>query len=413
MACCTRTNLRLALTIFALAFTVRLAIMLITRPHEQPLRTEIHRLAHLIASGNGYANPYKTTTGPTAHYTPGCPFLLAGVYRVFGTGIPAEAATNILNIAAASLVYALLPLVSVYLGLPRAAGILAAITGAVVPVYLLNEFRMINAVFGALTMVALALMTAHLWRSGRELSARLGALFGAAWGVALLISPNLLTLGLAWFAIAAYAYRRRMIRFTIAFALAAFAIMLPWAVRNALVLGSPIFLRSNFGLELQIANNDLAGATYAANTQSFRRYHPFVNTQESEMVRSLGEVPYMRHKMEQATQWIRNHPRRFASLTGSRISQFWLPKTYRLIQTAVLCALTLAAVAGLGLAWKRHRPSFWILGSVWLAYPLVYYLVQLDNPYRYPMYWSVLLLAAYAGVEALQRWSTWVDARRS
>jgi len=405
-------DLRLAMMLFALAFTVRLAIMLVTRPYEQPLRTEIHRLALSMADGKGYGNPWATPTGPTAVYSPGCPFVLAGVYRIFGTGIAAEAATYVLDILAVSLVCALLPLVSVYLGLPKSAGVLAAIGGALIPVYLLNEFRSITAVSGALCMVCLTLMTAYVWKSGRALTGRLGALFGAAWGIALLISPNLLTLGFAWFVIAACVYRRRMIRFTLVFALTAFTIMLPWVLRNAVVLGSPIFLRSNFGLELQVANNDLAGPSYAANSVSFARCHPFVNPEESARVHTLGEAAYMRQKLDQAVEWIQCRPGRFASLTGIRMVGFWLPKTYRFIQTFILCALTLAAAAGLALAWKRHRPALWILGSVWFAYPLVYYFVQLDNPYRYPMYWTVLLLAAYACIEAIRRWTTWADAER-
>jgi len=412
MSSCKHPNLLLALMIFALAFTVRLAIMLVARPYEQPLRTEIHRLAVSIASGKGYGNPWATPTGPTAVYSPGCPFVLAGVYRVFGNGIAAEGTAYVLNILAVSLICALLPVVSGYLGLPKTAGVLAGTAGALIPVYLLNEFRSITAVSGALCMVFVTLMTAYVWKSGRALTGRLGGLFGAAWGIALLVSPNLLTLCFAWLLIAAYVYRRRMIRFTLTFALAAFTIMLPWALRNAFVRGSPIFLRSNFGLELQIANNDLAGPSYAANSVSFARYHPFVNPEESARVHDLGEAAYMRQKLDQAVEWIQRHPSRFASLTGIQICQFWLPKTYRFFQTVILFALTLAAAAGLALAWKQHRPAFWVLGSVWFAYPLVYYVVQLDNPYRYPMYWTVLLLAAYTSTEAIRRWTTWFDVER-
>ncbi len=323
------------------------------------------------------------------------------MYRVFGTGTAAEIATYVIDLAAASATYALLPFVCVFLGLPKRAGILAAIVGGVVPVYLLNEFRSTTAVFGSLSLELLCLITACIWNTRRRLSARLGALCGAALGLALLISPNLLTTALAWLAVGAYFYRQGMIRFTAALFAIACAVMLPWAIRNQVVLGSPVFLRSNFGLELQIANNDFAGVSYAENSRSFARYQPFVNSEESEKVRRLGEAGYMRQKLAQALGWIAGHPRRFASLTGTRMFRFWMPQTYRAAQTAVLWTLTLWAFIGLRFTWHRQRPAFWILGSILLAYPAVYYFVQLDNPYRYPMYWSLLLLAAYGSTEAI------------
>jgi hypothetical protein len=408
------SNFRIALLIFLLAFVVRLGIMLASRPYKQLFRTEIHHIAISITNGTGYGNPYLTPTGPTAHYSPGCPLIVAAVYRIFGTGEAAEVASYTLNIAGVSSVYAFLPLVCVCLGLPRGAGILAAIVGAIVPVYPLNEFRSISAVSGAFCLELLTLMTAYAWSSGRTLTGGLGALFGSAWGIALLISPNLLLVGLSWLAVAACRYRLAMARFAIVFVTVIGAVMLPWAIRNALVLGSPIFLRSNLGLELQIANNDLATPALKDNAESFASYHPFVNRSESESVHRLGELVYMRQKMDQATGWIDHHPLPFVALTGARIFLFWLPRTYKLGQSIVVWTLTLVGFAGLVFAWKRQRAAFWILGSIWFAYPFMYYLVQLNNPYRYPMHWSVLLLAAYGCISSAEvlGWSSQHDVSR-
>lgn len=177
-----RPTFRLALALFLLAFFTRLGILLILRPYEQPLRVEIHRLAYSIASGNGYGNPYATPTGPTALYSPGVPFILAALYRSFGTGTPAEAATQVLDIAVVSLVYALLPFIAYYIGMPSSAGVLAAVAGTVVPVYLLNEFRSTTAVFNAVCLELLCLLTAYAWRSRLRPTPGLGVVFGAAWG---------------------------------------------------------------------------------------------------------------------------------------------------------------------------------------------------------------------------------------
>jgi hypothetical protein len=389
------SNTHIAFGVFVIAFLVRLGIMLVLRPYNQPLRAEIHHLAYSIASGQGYENPYATPTGPTAHYTPGCPLILAGIYHLFGTGKLAEAITYVIDIAAASFSFALLPILSTWLGFPRRVGLAAGIAGAVFPVYLLNEYRSITAVVAALCLVALAVMTAWAWKSQQELTGGLGALFGLAWGVAVLFCPNLLLVGILWLVAAVIHYRAKAVVFSVVALAVALAILCPWAIRNQIVLGSPIFSRSNLGLELWISNNDVSAASYADNGESQRRYHPFLNPLESDQVRRLGEATYMHQKLAASTAWIEEHPRRFATLTENRIFLFWFPITYRVGQTIVLWGLSAAGLVGLAFAWVRQRTALWILGSIWLAYPLVYYLVQLDNPYRYPIYWSVLLLAVY------------------
>ena len=391
-------SLKIAIAIFLVAFSVRAALMLKLRPYDQTLRVEIQHLAYSIASGAGYANPYPTPTGPTALYSPGDPLILAGIYRAFGYGSAGEAVSCTLNIAAASTVFALIPLLAVLLGLPHRAGVIAAFAGAALPVYLLNEFHSTSATFGALCLISLTLMTAWAWNRGYPLSGRLGAMFGLAWGIALLISPNLLLVGLVWLMAAIYHYKASAMKFSLATLAVSLAVLAPWAIRNEVVLGSPIFSRSNFGLELWIANNDVAAANYGDNDESHNRYQPFINASEAVQLSKMGEAGYMHQRLNWATAWIEQHPQHFAALTADRFFHFWFPITYRPIQTAVVGLLSFAGIVGLVFAFVRRASAFFILGSVWLAYPLVYYLVQLDNPYRYPMYWSILLLASYGCV---------------
>src|SRR5215467_14969101 len=46
---------------------------------------EMGRIAAAIASGQGFSNPMHDPTGPTAWEPPLTPFLVAGVFRLFGT----------------------------------------------------------------------------------------------------------------------------------------------------------------------------------------------------------------------------------------------------------------------------------------------------------------------------------------
>ena len=49
------------------------------------------RIGRSIALGQGFANPYGDSTGPTAWEPPLYPFLIGGVFRVFGIYSPASA----------------------------------------------------------------------------------------------------------------------------------------------------------------------------------------------------------------------------------------------------------------------------------------------------------------------------------
>src|SRR5581483_8665048 len=45
---------------------------------------EMGRIAASLASGHGFGNPFGAVTGPTAWEPPLYPFLMAGVFRIFG-----------------------------------------------------------------------------------------------------------------------------------------------------------------------------------------------------------------------------------------------------------------------------------------------------------------------------------------
>src|SRR5437899_12505864 len=46
---------------------------------------ETGRVARAIAAGEGFSSPLNVNTGPTAWFTPVYPYLLAAVFKLFGT----------------------------------------------------------------------------------------------------------------------------------------------------------------------------------------------------------------------------------------------------------------------------------------------------------------------------------------
>ena len=50
-----------------------------------PFQTETGHIAYSIASGKGFSSPFQRDTGPTAWLAPVYPYLLAGIFKLFGT----------------------------------------------------------------------------------------------------------------------------------------------------------------------------------------------------------------------------------------------------------------------------------------------------------------------------------------
>jgi hypothetical protein len=175
-----------------------------------------------------------------------------------------------------------------------------------------------------------------------------------------------------------------------------FALMTPWAIRNYKALGALIWTRSDFGLELQVSNNDLMTPDAEVNVglPDFALFHPTAGMAELARVRSVGEVAYGRSKERQALTWIASHRQRFLVLTLERFRLFWLPNMKRPWQAALEAILTLLAFGGLvRLCWKKSR-IVWVLIPVLVCYPAIYYIIQASGRYRFPLEPLLFLLAA-------------------
>jgi hypothetical protein len=204
----------------------------------------------------------------------------------------------------------------------------------------------------------------------------------------------------AWSIASAVRYRRqlrRVLTFLAISTVCAFSVLTPWAIRNYLSLGSLIWTRSNFGLELQVSNNDLLTADLERNLgmPAFAQLHPFMSASERTKVRAAGEVSYQRSKRREAFAWIASHKQRFMLLSAERFRLFWLPRMRQTWQTMLEDALTVLGLSGLALLFWKREASAWVPGAVLIAYPAVYYAIQVSPRYRFPMECILFLLAAH------------------
>ncbi len=390
------TRRQIGTLIFALSWTVRIALVLFTGAHRQPVNpVEMVLVAESLAADEGFSNPYGCKTGPTAHLAPVYPFVVSLIYRLFPPGSSRQLATFMLSTTFASLAYALLPWLAIRLGLSQRIGSVAGLAGAAVPLFFWVEVtsEWEAALSALLLVVALGEFADLSWK----LSVRRAVATGVVGGVALLTAPTLLLLFVALFLALLWHGRRHvtaMLRPAVALWLPVVLLILPWTIRNYQVFNHFILLRGNAGLQLHMSFNPLARATFDEGVASGAFLdHPHSTPQACREFARFGEVAMNQAYRQQALEWIRANPGRSGQLILERFVAFWRMAVPSPAKTVVSELITLFALLGLWLCLKRYRFAGLLLGIVLLTYPLIYYINFFEPRYRYPIHPICLLLA--------------------
>ncbi len=384
------------LLIFSLAAAVRFAILVTLPRSELTVVGEAESIARTLATQGRFADPFGVPTGASAHTPPFYPFLLSLVYRALGIGIAAEWVRCALGILAYSILYGLLPRISVLFGLSGGAGVVAGVGMAILPLRKSGEVsRTWEDPYAAIALAFLIIWTLRLKRQEAP-SWRLAALYGIAWGALFHIAatPVVTFGGLAAYLLFSSPDRWRTARWLSIAIVLSMLMAVPWAVRNRRELGAWMFMRDNLGLALYSSNSDGAQPTVLLN---FRFHHfqgyPSLSRQDLERVLQLGELGYNREQLALAKAWIVAHPGRFAALTVMRAGQMWFG-VFEEPRWLALCIAVSAVLGLLGLGALWHASKFdqaVVIGILWLTYPSVYFLFQYANRYRGVFDWSIAL----------------------
>jgi 4-amino-4-deoxy-L-arabinose transferase-like glycosyltransferase len=381
-----------SLCLFAIAFLLRAGLVLTLKSYCVVEHSEPVRVAESLARTNAFSNPFAGKTGPTAHLSPGHPFLLSLIYRSFGFGSRAELVKELLSSAISSLQYAMLPLVAVAFGAPASAGLLAGAFGAVLPLFFWIETKGTWEQPEAMVLLFAALSLSSVL--ARRLNIRWSLASGVAWGVAFLFMPSFVTVFAGLLALWLWSTRGRCWKLAVIASLFAMLVVAPWIWRNYRTFGSVFWLRDNFGLEFHVSNMDGSSPRIEENLSGAPfRSHPSANPEESTKLAFLGESAYFRLRFEAGRDWVRAHPAQFLHLTAERIWFFWFPRLNHWLKTWLAGALSILGILGLFRMIRAGLLGAKLLGVVWILYPLPYYFVQVDPRYRYPVHATALLLA--------------------
>jgi 4-amino-4-deoxy-L-arabinose transferase-like glycosyltransferase len=392
---------RAGVIIFLVSLAIRVAFIWHT-----PLDLAIAEPKHValaLLQHNGFANPFKCPTGPTAHCNPFLPVLIAGLYFVFGAGNPGELARCLVCAAVLSFSYALLPWFARRLRLPASIGAIAGLACALFPFMRTSE----TVSFSDEPFVALALLalTAYCFSllNKKSLSWTDGVCYGVAWGAAFYVSPSLLPVWigtlLLLFLTSSSPARSRTAAILGLSLVAALLVVTPWTLRNYRVLHTVIFMRSNLGLELSLANSDGARPSLKQNLFLADHHvanHPLTSDVECLAVQQLGEGQYNRRKLRAAFHWIEEHRSTFVKLTATRIFYFWAGDPLDYTTAIPNTVLSLAGLIGCLLLVRQHPYAGLLIACALVFYPLIYYLTQSTPRYTLPIHPLVALCAAYA-----------------
>ncbi|MDE3136721.1 MAG: glycosyltransferase family 39 protein [Acidobacteriota bacterium] len=374
-----------------------------------PFGYETGRIAASIATGHGYGNPLFFQTGPTAWMTPGYPYLLAGVFKLFGVYTTASA----LVILALQALFAALTCIPIFLIARRWFGNAAAQWSvwiwALFPygVFLASDFVWENCLT-ALLLTTLVWLTLDMDRR-RSLWAWTG--YGLLWGATALVNPSVLTvlpLAAGW-----ALWRKRRDGFAwrapaLAMLAVVLAVLAPWEIRNYRTFHQWVPLRDNFWLEVWVDNNGDTSLRWAGQN------HPSGSAAELNQYDTLGEMRYMAYKREQALGFIEAHPAEYLLLCFRRFVFTWTgywnfepvyvsENPYDGYNILLVAPLTMLLAIGLTQAIRRRLEGAGLLGSILAIYPVVYYLTAADMRYRHVVDPMILIGAAFGILAVRER----------
>ena len=394
--------------IVLLALALRLGIIVIG--HTYKFKTlddnfsfgwEMGRIGRALATGQGFSNPFNEPTGPTAWEPPLYPFLIAGVFRLFGVYTYASA----LVLLTINSIFSALTCLPIFLIARRCCNETVAIWTAWLWALLPNvtywctrwvwETSLAALLLALLFWLALVMEEREGWQ--------LWFGFGLLWGIAGLTNTSLLAFlpasGLyVWSRRAKL--RKRSFAGAVLASLVFIACVTPWLIRNHNTFGRWIFIRSNFGAELRIGNGMNSDGTW----QEY--LHPTQNVYEMRRFRQLGELGYVNVRRQEAIAWIRQNPGKFLFVSFKRFVYYWsgAPKLSVFpppeVKNSLFLASSLLAVFGLWLMLRKRRPGAWLFLWLILAYPAIYYVVFPHPRYRHPIEPELAILIVYGFSQA-------------
>lgn len=419
-SCCTgepgRRAIKIALLILVLlGFGLRIGAIIALRSWERPSAMEHRSIAvNLVERGVFWFGDFGYY-GPSSVQSPPYPFLLTVLFYIFGSDTPAAyAAAMVINAMAGGLTVWLTYMLARTLGGSARVGLLAAAGFAAWPsqIYCVTFVQAIALITAALT--AIIILFYRSVRTGR-LAPWIG--FSLIGTLAALTEPVFLPV-MAFTGLMILFWRNLPMKARIrnaAVLLAAAAVVIgPWTVRNRVVHGQWIPIKSTTWVNIWKGNNNYATGTdrlpispeyrgrlwknlFSLNDAQMRdtpadsaRQYDMLTPEQ--LARLKGQTEAAREDIfkQWATSWIGDNPGEYFKLALIRLGKtIWIdwdnPKSYNIINILPRAALLVLTAAGLVVAYRRKWSLLFpglVVGSCLLVYALTIAAARFSLPFE-------------------------------
>jgi len=403
--------------LIALAFVLRVAAMIALHSWRHPYAMEHRSIAMSLLEGDGFAFGDFGYYGPSSVQSPPYPLFLAGLFKIFGVDrAGAYVAAMVINAGFGAIAVWLTYWLARTLGAGELAALIAAALCAIWPT------QIYSATYAQAICMIVATQTAMIvffYRATRTASAKPWIVFAVVAALGALTEPVLLPITLLsalliliWPSMELIG--RARIRNAAILALAMVVIIGPWTIRNRVVHGKWIPIKSTFWVNVWKGSNDYATGTdrlaispeqeqrlrqglYAMNDKLSRNEEEDKARQYATLTQAqLKELQYQPEARRDqifkhwATSWIQSHPQQYLSLCATRLGKtIWIdwdnPKSHNVIYVVSRLLLLLGTAAGLVLAirrrWNLAFPAL-LIGSCLMTYMLTLTAARFSIPFE-------------------------------
>jgi len=368
------------------------------------LGAEYLHIAQALIAGEGFANPFKERTGPTAWMPPVLPVLLAGLLWACDKDLE-SVMTVIIFLQVLTLIGTGLLVLALTVQTTRRLGAYLAATVFVTGVvcHFHSAFQFTHDSW--LVMLALNLLIAGLcwWQPLERWPSAVGwGLFG---GFCALVSP---IVAFVWgvLSLAIGVRHRRWLPLGVTVLVSGLTLA-PWTVRNYLVFGRLIPVKSNAAYELyqsQCLQPDglIQNSTFGS--------HPYVSAgKERQEYKRMGEIAFLEKKRELFWQAVWKDPEDFLDRVACRFlgatvwyvpfnrseeaKRPWVLWFCRLTHPLPFLAMLVLIFTAIGQ--RLHRAQWMVIG-VYLLYLSPYICVSYYDRYAFPLVGAKVLLVVWA-----------------
>ncbi|MFA5392869.1 MAG: glycosyltransferase family 39 protein [Candidatus Ratteibacteria bacterium] len=350
-----------------------------------------------LATGQGFwvQNPWFSHGVPFyAWRSPGFPFLLSLVYRIFGHSfLAAKIVLAILNSGAAVLLYLLGRTL-----IGKREGVAAGLIYAFYPTAIFfTGYLAPDNIFTILLLTTVLFLVFAEKTGKRHLFFLAGIFLGAgvlSRSLFLVILPTVFL----WLRIR---NRKVAVPATLIVFLGCLLVMVPWTVRNYRVCHSFILTSTEGGIVCYIANNP------HSLSEPSGYWNPGIDI--TEHLAGMSEVQIDHYWYREAFRFIRDNPKEYLRLCADRFTRFWrlYPHTFSgpgeaytkrhvIIALLTMTPIFAAFFVGLCFSFRRWRDFllFYLIIVVWSLPVILFFKTVLR--YREAIMPYVILLAGYA-----------------